>query len=402
MTPYESALEIILQLPFKVEVEEVPLLASRDRILATAITAPWPLPRFTNSAMDGFALAASTVHPGGTITRRIVGESSAGHPFEGAVPSDATIRISTGAPLPKDCDLVLPIEQARVDGNDVEFDATAAKRSFVRIRGEDVGENAPLFGAGRVVDAATLAFLASYNLAAIKVYRRPRVAILTSGDELRLHGETLGPSQIIAASIYYLESALMRCGCDPWLAGIARDDADEFRTMLESALESSDFVITTAGVSVGDHDVVGRAIKELGGKVHFHHVAVRPGKPMLLATFGEKVLFGFPGNPVSTHCNAEIFLKPFLRRAFGFAEPVVAAELARLVADFEPDRRRLFFPYARRRIEAGYSVVEAFANQSSGNLLNTAQANCLLKIPPGSETLRAGSEVETIPLKAGL
>lgn len=402
---YAVALERILALPFDPGTGTIPLLQSTARILAGPVAAPWPLPRFDNSAMDGFAVRASDLESAsGASPRalRIAGESAAGRPFEGIVPSPTAIRISTGAPVPDGVDAVVPVEQVRVERVTAYFAAPAKAGQFIRHRGADVREGQELFGAGTLITPEVLSFLAFYNLPSVTVFRRPRVGILTSGDEIVLHGAPLAAGQIVGSSVYYLEKALERCHCEARLFGVAPDDEALYRQRFAEALEWSEILVTTAGVSVGEHDVVGRVIESLGGEVLFWRVAVRPGKPMIVARFGGKIHFGFPGNPVSTCCNTEIFLKPFLRRAFRMEPAVRPRERMRLAAPCPRDRQRLFFVHGISAIENGDRVVRPLLNQNSGNILNPALANCLIVVEPGPDGINEGIGVEVIALRTGL
>lgn len=407
MIPFKTALDTILSLPLEVGTEEVSLLEASGRILCDPPHAPWPLPRFDNSSMDGFAVSSADLRDASSsnpILLPIIGESAAGRSFSGSMPSGTALRISTGAPLPSKPDAVVPIEQVRVlDSGGVEFNQPARPEVYIRRRGSDIDEGSPLLPRGTIIASAQLAFLSSFNLSTVRVFRRPRVAILTSGEEIRLLGEKLKDDQIIGSSLYYLEEELARCHCEPRLFGVALDDAAAFRELFEEALAWCDFIVTTAGVSVGAHDVVGEVVESLNGHVHFWKVAVRPGKPMLLASYAGKHHFGFPGNPVSTCCNTEIFLKPFLRRAFGM-DPVEHMEpiIMRLAADCPVDKQRLFFVYATTELRAGALYARPLPNQNSGNLANPARADALIMLKPADAPLKEGSEVQVIRIRDGL
>ena len=395
MITYRQALDLILALPFDAGMEMCPLLDSVDRFLAEPVGAPWPMPRFDNSSMDGFAARAEDLHDATTdhpARLSIVGESAAGRAFAGEAAPRTAIRISTGAPVPPGYDAIIPIENARLVGErDVEFPAPAVAGRYIRRRASDVAEGQALFARGARVTPAVLAFLASFNIPAVRVARRPRVAILTGGDEIVAHGAPLGEGQIVGSSLYYLDAELRACGCEPRVFGIARDHLPDLRALFSEALAWGDILVTTAGVSVGPHDLMGRVVEELGGTTILHQVAIRPGKPMLVATYGAKVHFGFPGNPVSTCCNFEIFLKPFLRRAFGI-EPTVRPTETRIAAGrFDADPRRLFFVYT---IIDG-DTARPLPNQNSANLLLPAMANALAIIKPG-DTVETGEAVEVL------
>lgn len=406
MLGYRDALDQILAIPFSVEEEEIPLLQTGGRVLARGVAAPWPLPRFTNSAMDGFAVRAADVAAASDANParlRIVGESAAGSPFGGTIEPGTAARISTGARLPDGADAVIPIERAAVDGGTVAFSDPVPVRASIRYEGEDIPQGAEVFGRGTVLAPARLAFLAMYNLPTLTVFRRPRVAILTSGDEVKPHGAELRDTDIVGVNIYYLEEEMRACGCEPRLFGIAPDDPGTFRRMLSEARDWGDIVVTTAGVSVGEHDVVGGALAALDAEVLFWRVAVRPGKPMLVARLGGVPFFGLPGNPVAVCCNTQIFLKPFLRRAFGMgavAAPLVRATLAE---DCPRDRARLLFANGRLESATGGGLaVRPLGRQSSGNLGGFAQANAFIVVEAGGGPVPAGEVVDVLPLSRGL
>jgi molybdopterin molybdotransferase len=401
MTGYEEALERILSLGFAPGVERLPLLEAGGRVLAGPVEAPWPLPRFDNSSMDGYAVRAADLERA-PAELRLVGESAAGRAFEGHVGHGETVRISTGARIPAGADAVVPVELTSEAGALVQFTRQTSAGKYIRRLGSDVAPGSPLFAAGTRITPAVLSLLAYYNISDVEVFRRPRVGILTSGDEILPYGQTPTGSHIIGSSIYYLERELTACGCEARLCGIASDAPESFRELFARTLEWSDVIVTTAGVSVGDHDIVGRVVKELGGEILFWRVSVRPGKPFLLARFGNKVHFGFPGNPVSTCCNTEIFLKPFLRKTFGMEPAVAPTVRRRLAVDCPRDKARLFFVYARTEWRDGEPLVVPLANQNSGNLLLPAMADCLVVIPPGETALPEGATVDILELREGL
>ncbi len=405
MLTYEEALRKILECPFTPTTERVPLMDSEGRYLSESIAAPWPLPRFDNSAMDGFAVHARDTREAGLtcpVTLDIVGESAAGAAFDGKCAEGSAIRISTGAEMPDHLDGIVPIEKCEVEGEKVKIFKAATSGQYIRRRGEDVAESHALFGVGTKVSPAVLSFLASYNIEDIPVFVRPKVAILSSGDEIRPFGSELTGSQIVGSSSYYLERELAACGCETRDFGISPDNVDAYTAMFEEALSWGDIVVTTAGVSMGEHDVVGNVTEKLGGELLFWKAAIRPGKPIMVTRFGDKIHFGLPGNPVSTCCNTEVFLKPFLRRAFN-CEPYLVPRMNVKLADACPrDKSRLFFVYSLAYLEDGETFLRPLSKQSSGNLYNPAQANALAVIEPGDKDAPKKSMIEMIPIRCGL
>lgn len=402
MTTYRDALDAILALPMARGTERVALGEAAGRFLAEPVRAPGPMPRFDQSSMDGIATATAWARAGEPL--RIAGESAAGHPWPHALAHGEAVRISTGAAMPHGADVVVPHELLVTEGERVTPSQVGPPGHFVRHRGEDVAEGSVIAAAGARVSPAMLAFMAAFGIAEVAAHRRPRVAILTSGDELRMPGETLGPHDTVAASLLYLEHELRACGCEPLVLGIARDTDEDCARLLGEARAFAEIIVTTAGVSVGDHDAMGRVLRAAGAAPLFWRVAVRPGKPMLVARLGDAVVFGLPGNPVSTACNTEIFVKPYLRRWFGAEPAVLPHGTARLARELAPDRERLFFVYAqgfRRDPGLAPGEVNPLPRQSSANLANPAKADCLIVVPPGDTPLPAGAEVAVLPVREG-
>jgi molybdopterin molybdotransferase len=406
MLTYQQALSTILTIPFALGEETTPLLDATGRTLASAPQARYPLPRFTQSSMDGIAIrasdtaAASAANP---ARLTLVGESAAGHPFSGMLQPGRATRISTGARIPDGADAVVPIEKVRLDGDSAALlESPSSPGAFIRREGEDVATGANLLARATPLGPAQIAFLASFNIPSVRTFKPPRIGIMSSGDEVKMLGAKLAETEIIGSSLYYLEREFAACGCEPRIFGISPDNAAAFRAMLEEALAWSDIVVTTAGVSVGEHDVVGLVLRDLGAELLFWRVSVRPGKPMLVARVGGKPLFGLPGNPVSTICNTEIFVKPFLRAAFGHSQPVPLLEKIRLASACQRDANRLFFTYAQRIIVDGYATASPLPRQSSANMANPAIADGLIVLEAGAEPLAAGDWVDWMPLRAGL
>lgn len=401
MIDFQEALKRVAELPLAIRAERVPLLEAGGRRLSRALRAPWPLPRFDQSAMDGFAvrsadlLEASKDQP---VWLRIAGESAAGHPMAGPLAPGQAARISTGAPIPDRADSIVPIERARVEDLRVAFTETPTPGRYIRHAGEDVPENAKLFEAGKRLDPAALAFLAMYNLPEVEVLSRPRVAILTSGDEIHAHGEELGDSGIVGVNMYYLREELHAFGCEPRLFGIVPDNAEAFRGVLAEALDWADLVVSTAGVSVGEHDIVHEAVRALGGETVFWRVSIRPGKPLLVALFDEKPFFGLPGNPLSVFCGTELFVKPFV--AWKLVGESIEPRIERmwLAEETRRDAKRLFFVIATCAYTDHEWVVRPVSNQSSGNLSGAAKGNAFLVLEAGENRVGQGSKVNVVRL----
>lgn len=405
MLTYLEALTKILEMPFRRRIERISLLDGGGRVLSATVQAAGPSPRFDQSAMDGIAVRSADTFAAADASPsrlRIVGESAAGRPYVGVIGAAECVRINTGAAMPLTADAVVPIERVTVRDGYAEVTRKALPRDYVRVRGQDVREGGPLLERGTRLDPAALAFLSAFNIPSVDVFARPRVAVFTSGDELRAYGERLEDTSVVASSLYYLERELTACGCQPRIFGISPDDRDRWRDMFLAAHAWGDIVLTTAGVSVGEHDVVQSVVKEIGGDVLFWRVGVRPGKPMLCALVGGKPFFGLPGNAVSTCCNVEIFLKPFLRQAFNIHPFRLPTHSAMLANECPRDRERLFFVYAIESVEENRWMARPLPNQSSSNLGNPARANSLIVLEPGETSAPRGELVPVIPVRVGL
>ncbi|MEO8377905.1 MAG: gephyrin-like molybdotransferase Glp [Candidatus Sumerlaeota bacterium] len=405
MLTYAQALERILALEFDVKVERVALLEARGRVLAQEITAPWPLPRFDHATMDGFAVQSADLQGASVdapVALPIIGESAAGHPFVGAVMPQTAIRISTGAPVPAGLDAVVPIERVSVVIDSIATTMPVQVGASILRRGTNATRGATLVPAGTILSPTNIATLASFNVGEVKVYRRPRVAILTSGDEVRAVGEVVGESHVVDCATPYLLLELEACGCEARSFGISPDNIDAYRYLYANAISWADVVITTAGVSVGPHDIVGKVLESLGTQIVLSKVSVRPGKPMLVARVNGKIHFGLPGNPLSALCNTEIFVKPFLRKVFGVRPSVPPMERVKVATPFQPDRLRLFFIHSVLSVENGVRIVRPLPNQNSANTPNAAMANAFIVMQPGDKIIEEGTLVDVYPITQGL
>ncbi len=398
MISYQEAMEKIMALETPQKRKKVPLMDSEDCYLAGPVEAPWDLPRFDNSAMDGYAFHSDDI--GKVEEFKLVGESAAGHAYSGRVERGEIIAISTGAEVPAGLDTIAPIEICEKNGNTVRVTGDVEANRFIRFKGSDVKKGQKVFQRGTRIDPETIGFLSFYNIPEVEIIIPPKVAILTSGDEIIPYGETPTGSQIIGSSLYALERKLRNWGCETRLLGIAKDELSNFLDLMKQALGWADIIVTTAGVSVGPHDLMSQVIEELNGDIHFWRVAVRPGKPMLLATYGKKVHFGFPGNPVSTSCNSEIFLKPFLEKWFGKDSRLPLEYCVPLATDCPRDKRRHFYVYAQKEVKEGTLTIRPLENQNSGNILNPALADALISVSPGPDAIPEGELVRIIDLKA--
>jgi molybdopterin molybdotransferase len=380
--------------------EEVALADALGRVSARAQYSREAIPPFDNSAMDGYALAASQFPVAGTRLN-VLGTVLAGDAPICAVPSAGAWRIMTGAPLPAGCDAVIPVEKTlSLDGGHVvELLAHVESGDFVRGRGRDFVEGGELFPAGTRLGARHLLALAAAGLSRAHVYRRPSVALIATGRELAAPGKPLGPGQVRDASSTYLAAALPALGMDFDFRGIVADEPAEFKRRVEECLLAGvDAIVTTGAVSMGVADFIPAAAASLGAEALFHKVAIRPGKPFLFARFPKGPLFfGLPGNPVSTVVGLRFFVEPALRELLG--RPREFPTRAALARDVEkPEGLRCFFK--ARRLPDGR--VEILSGQASFQIHSLLAADCWAILPEAGESLAAGAEVDVYPLLESL
>ena len=405
MLPVKVAEEIILNLVenlcSKRDTELIDLEAAHGRILAQTVMGKLDVPHWDNSAMDGYAIRyedVSNCREDNPITLEIVTEIAAGDRPQVDVKRGQAARIFTGAMLPKGADTIVMQENTDREGDRVTILSAPEAREFVRHQGAFYRAGTPLLEAGTKISAAEIAVLATAQCTQLAVYRRPRVAILSTGDELVTPEQTLQPGQIVDSNQYALASFVADRGAIPLKLGIVGDRPDELKQAISQAIDSADLVLSTGGVSVGDYDYVDRILTELGGTLHIRSVAVKPGKPLTVATFeGNNCLyFGIPGNPVSALVSCWRFVRPALNKLTGEQErmPFVRA-IAR--HDLKAGGKRETYLWGRLHLVDGrYEFALAGGSHSSGNLINLAHTNGLAIVPIGQKLITAGAEVEVM------
>ncbi len=370
--------------------EERELLQALGSVLAEEVRAPNDVPPFANSAMDGFAVRAADVAHA-PVRLPVRGDIPAGASGERLAPGTAA-RIMTGAPLPSGADAVVRFEDTDAGAETVEIRTGVPAGENVRFAGEDIRKGAVVADAGTVLRAAELGVLATAGRGRLRVVRRPRVAVLSTGDELVQVDEVPGPGKIRDANRYSLAAAVAAAGGTPVPLGIARDTADDLRAALRRAARE-DVIVTSGGVSVGDYDFVKVVMRELGS-MNFWSIAMRPGKPVAFGEIGNVPIFGLPGNPVSALLTFELFVRPALLRMQGRAllrRPRVKARLIEDVA--KPPHLRFF---GRAIHDAASATVRTTGPQGSGILRSMSLANALLDLPVGPSLVAAGSAVDVI------
>jgi molybdopterin molybdotransferase len=391
-----QAVDEVLRTVRRTPSEEEVLLASLGRTMAADIASPDDVPPFANSAMDGFALRAAD-QAGERPRLRVVGVLPAGHTREEMLPPGAAVKIMTGAPLPPGADTVVQVEATETVADDVVLVAPVSFGINVRAAGEDVRRGDLLLAAGEVITAAHLGVLASAGVAKVRVAVRPRVAILATGSELVDIELEPGPGQLRNSNSYTAYGQVLEAGAVPVLLGVARDDPDETRALLERALEE-DLVVTSGGVSVGEYDFVKRVQEELGVERRFWGVRTKPGKPLVFGVRGHTPVFGVPGNPVAAMVTFEVYVRPLLLSMLGRRQiwrPWVSAEADEPVARAK-ERTELRRCRLRRRGDTW--LFSTTGPQGSGILSSMALADGLVLVPSGFPGAAAGERLPVMLL----
>lgn len=373
-------------------VEHVPVADAAGRVLVEDACAAVDLPSFRSSAMDGYAVRAGD----GEGPRRIVDRSAAGRPARRTVGPGDAVEISTGAVVPEGADAVVPVEVVTVDGETVSIPVVSSGDN-VRQVGGDAAQGAVVVGAGAILGPSQLGALAAAGIAEVRCGRRPRVTILPTGTELRAPGEALGPGEIYESNGLMLEAQVASAGGAPERLAPVGDDAAATRAALERALDS-DVLLTSGGVSVGPHDLVRGTLATLGAEEVFWRVSMRPGKPIAFAVRGATLVFGLPGNPVSSLVGFELFVRPALLALQGAAEPGPRYRPAVLGAPVRRGAERDALVRARTRVEGDRLVVDPLRGQESHMIVRSSAADALVLVPRGDGELPAGAAVSYVPV----
>jgi molybdopterin molybdotransferase len=398
LVPVDEARERVLGTIEPLQPLELPLTEAYGCVLARSVVAERDLPDFPSSAMDGYAVRSSEVagaSPASPVELRVVGKAVIGERPSGTVGGGEAFQIATGAPIPAGADAIVPIENAEPVGDRVRILAGSPEGKHVRPAGEDVRAGETLVPAGRRLQAPELGLLASAGVSHPLVYPRPRVVVLSTGDELVPPTQAVEYGQVRDSNGYLLFAALREAGAVPTLAGIVRDDVDEFRDRVLSHLLQADAFVSSGGVSVGERDVVKAAFFRRG-EVDFYRVAMQPGMPQGFGHIEGKPYFGLPGNPVSVFVSFEVFIRPALMKMMGRRQLFRPEVTARLEEDVVGPRGKTQFARVRvRRTAQGWSATPTGGRGS--NLIGTvARANGLAIVPAGVETAPAGSEVRVM------
>jgi molybdopterin molybdotransferase len=399
MLQLEEARERILAAVRPLARERVELLDAAQRIIAGDLTAAIDLPAFDNSAMDGYAVLAADLHSASSerpVRLKITAHIPAGAQHLGAIAAGQCARIFTGSPLPPGADAVVMQEDVTCENDVAVFREPAKPWDNIRFRGEDVKHGSVVARAGDRVTAGMVALLGALGIAEVPVRRRPIVAMVATGNELREPGASLAAGQIYESNRTALATLLAAAGAVPRLLPLVPDTLDASRDALHSAFDESDIVLTTGGVSVGELDFVKDAYRQLGGKLEFWRVAIRPGKPFVFGSFGDKLFFGLPGNPVSAFVTAALLVWPVILRAQGATETELPSHYAVANDTFVNKTDRRHFMRVRVDAEGGASLAGL---QASHALSSLAVANGLIDVPAGA-VIERGARVKVLRFPA--
>lgn len=390
MISVEEARTLLMDLVSPLETEEVPLSEANGRVLAQDAVARRMQPPFSASAMDGYAMKAAEVELHAMF--KVIGESAAGHRFEGRVGAGQAVRIFTGAPVPDSADFVVIQEDISRSGDLITITDQPSKNHNIRPAGGDFDVGSSI-SAPRLLTPSDIALLAAMNIPSVTVTRRPDIALISTGDELVMPGDDPGPDQIIASNTFGLKAMLEAAGARARILPIARDTESSLR-MAFSLAEGADLAITIGGASVGDHDLVGKVAADLGLERAFYKVAMRPGKPLMAGRLNSGAMVGLPGNPVSAMVCGALFIVPMVRAMLGLGTQPAAPIEATLAASVEENGPRQH--YMRARVDG--DRLTAFDNQDSSLLTVLAEANALLIRAPHDPARAAGETVQYLPL----
>ena len=396
MIPVDEARRRILAELRAVGTEEVSLLEAPGRVLADDVRArltqpPWPV-----SAMDGYAVRAADAAKV-PVTLRIAGAVPAGSSYAGTVGAGEAVRIFTGAPVPEGADAIIIQEDTTAADGEVTIREAARAGRHIRVAGLDFKSGDIGIAAGRRLTARDVGLAAAMNVPWLRVRRRPRIALLATGDEIVRPGDPVGPNQIVSSNTYALAGVVRALGAEPVLLGIAKDTVEDTLAKVDGA-RGADLLVTTGGASVGDHDLVQKALTTRGLAVDFWKIAMRPGKPLMWGRLGELPVLGLPGNPVSSLVCALVFLKPAIEALAGLDPEAAALVDARLGHDLAANDQRQDFLRARlERGPDGVPVATPFAKQDSSMMSLLAQAGGLIVRPAHDPARAAGEIVRVLP-----
>jgi molybdopterin molybdotransferase len=395
MISVEEAVARITSAFAPVEAESVSVAEAHGRVLAKDAIARFDQPPHPVSAMDGYAIRTHDMDKV-PARLRVIGSAPAGHPFNGKIGAGEAVRIFTGGVVPQGADAIVIQEDTEAAGDTVTIRQAPKPGRHIRAAGLDFKKGGALVKAGRRLTARDLALIAAGDVASVSVRRKPVIAFAATGDELSRPGEPRKPGGIVASSVYGLSALIEKWGGAPLDLGIVPDSADAIARLAET---KADLLVTLGGASVGEHDLVQRALGPRGFTLDFWKIAMRPGKPLIFGRIGALPLLGLPGNPVSTLVCAVLFLRPAIAAMLG-TETAIPLLSARLATDLPANDTRQDYIRARLTHASGELMAEPFAIQDSSMLSVLAAAGALIVRAPHAPAVQAGEHVEILPLDA--
>ncbi len=398
MISVEEALEILLSNLPERRIERVGFQSALGCVLAENLAATCDIPPFYRSSLDGYAVISADIAKA-PVELIVVGESRAGGGMPGKIKTGEAMAIMTGAPVPDGADAVQAVEQARLsaDGRKVTILKAAKAQENIAARGSEGKEGDIVLSSGHLVGPAEIAVMAAFGYSRVRIYSKPSVAILATGDELVEYDELPRPDQIRNSNAHCLSGQLQFLGVQADYLGIVRDDKEDLRRKMLSGLER-DVLIITGGVSMGEYDFVQDVFRNLGLEILFSKVAIKPGKPTVFARKGQKLIFGLPGNPVSALITFECFVRPVIGRMCGMKNPELPRMRGELLADIKQTRGRTAFLPAWVFWEGNGWKVNPLPWKNSADIIGFAQANATFIFPKDQDFLRRGEMVELMLL----
>lgn len=396
MVGVEEAISIILSSTKVLKTEEISLLDSLSLVLAEDIDSDIDIPHFDNSAMDGYAVIADDTKDAGRenpVSLDVIEDLPAGYLPKKDLTKGKAIRIMTGAIIPKNADAVVMVEDTQKHGSIVRVFKEVKKNENIRFAGEDIGKDDLVIKKGTIIRAQEIGVLASLGRTKIKVVKKPKVAILATGDELLEIDKKLEKGKIRNSNTYTLISLVKKYGAVPVNLGIAKDNKEDIEEKLKQGF-NADILLVSAGVSVGDYDYVRDVLINLGVKLRFWKVAMKPGKPLIFGTLQDKIIFGLPGNPVSSMISFEQFVRPCVLKMMGKEKLRKQEILAKLEQDIEKKPGRIHFLRAIVYKKNNENYVTVAKKQGSGIFTSLVSANSLVIIPKETSFIKKGSIVK--------
>ncbi len=397
-----TILQLVQPLDSLIDTEVIDLFTANGRILASPVTSQLDFPHWDNSAMDGYAVRYEDLQDCNEekpVGLEIIEEIPAGVQPKSIIQSGKAARILTGGVMPVGANTVVMQERTRREGNQVFILATPKPKEFVRQQASYYKAGSQLLPTGIVLNAQEIAVLAAVQCTKLNVFRRPRVAILSTGDELVTPETPLRSGQIVDSNQYAIAALVQQMGAEPIMLGIVRDEPTALSEAIANALSQADIIISSGGVSVGDYDYVEQILESLGGKIHVRSVAMKPGKPLTVATFPPSSLyFGLPGNPAAVLVTFWRFVQPAIKKLSGLAEGWEPKFVkARASQELRSDGKRETYVWGQMRLSDGiYYFYPASGIQNSGNLINLAQTNSLAVLPGGITLVATDKEVQVL------